>query len=76
MEPKYIMVSSTYMNGDKTRSVYGIALVNDSDCDTVILRCYYDLTPDASKAEELVSSCNRYKVEPIHLEDIVEDFLR
>ena len=75
LDSKYIVVCSTYMNEDKTRTAYGIAIADDSDGVTIILKSYGDLTSDSSRIEELVHSCNLYKLDPIHLEDIIEDFL-
>lgn len=48
-------------------TVYGIKY-NDTIC-------IDDISTDKNKVEKLISDCNNHELDPIHLADIVEDFL-
>lgn len=59
------------------RITYGIAAysdIEDEEAATVISHIC-DITPDKSKAEDLVKRCNKLKLSLCHLRDVVEDFL-
>lgn len=52
-------------------STYGIsALKNDKQIAFVS-----DVSPDRPAVEALVRKCNKYSLDPIHLYDVIEDFL-
>lgn len=38
-------------------------------------RSFNDISTDKSKIERLVMLCNEQKLSPIHLKDVIEDFL-
>lgn len=38
-------------------------------------RSFSDISTDKSKIERLVMLCNEQKISPIHLDDVIEDFL-
>ena len=75
MEHKYIVVQSTYKNGNSTRIGFGIAVVEEYDGVTAILESIPDLSPDIEPIERLVEVCNELQLEPVHLQDVVTDFL-
>ena len=75
MEHKYIVVQSTYKNGDITRIGFGIAAVEEYDGVTTILESIPDLSSDINPIECLVEVCNDLQLDPIHLQDVVTDFL-
>ena len=54
MEHKYIVVQTTYKNGDATRIAFGIAAVEEYDGITTILESISDLTPEIRSVERLV----------------------
>ena len=75
MEHKYIVVQSTYKNGDITRIGFGIAAVEEYDGVTTILESIPDLSSDINPIECLVEVCNDLQLDPINLQDVVTDFL-
>ena len=78
------MMSITYgvteeiysLNGSSRRS-YGIAAYADAEQDgtATILTSVRDITADKEGLEGLVQKCNLLKLSPIHLDDVVQDFL-
>ena len=75
MEYTYIVVQSMYKNGDITRIGFGIAAVEEYDGVTTILESTSDLSSDIEPIERLVELCNDLQLDPIHLQDVVTDFL-
>ena len=75
MEHKYIVVQSTYKNGEITRMGFGIAAVEDYDGVTTILESILDISTDIESIERLVKFCNNLQLDPIHLQDVVTGFL-
>ncbi len=45
------------------------------DEDMAVIKSYSDISDDYVALNELVERCNRYKLDPLHMEDIIEDFL-
>lgn len=75
MKCKYILMENTLLCGDWTRTCYGIAAVQVYDGIVTVLDSVTDITVNRQPLEELVKLCNELSLEPIHLNDIVEDFL-
>ena len=75
MEYTYIVVQSTYKNGDSTRIGFGIAAVEEYDGVTTVLESISDISTDIEPIERLVEICNNLQLDPIHLQDVVTDFL-
>lgn len=75
MEHKYIVVQSTYKNRDITRIAFGIAAVEEYDGVTTILESISDISTYIEPIERLVKVCNNLQLDPIHLQDVVTDFL-
>ena len=75
MEHKYIVVQSTYKNGDITMIGFGIAAVEEYDGVTTILESISDISTYIEPIERLVKVCNNLQLDPIHLQDVVTDFL-
>ena len=75
MEHKYIVVQSTYKNGDITRIGFGIAAVEEYDGVTTVLESISDISTDIEPIERLVEICNNLQLDPIHLQDVVTYFL-
>lgn len=77
MKITYGLTKETYTLGAIERTAYGIAAYSDSKDDgtaTVIARIC-DLSWDRERVKQLVKRCNRLRLSPIHLHDVVEDFL-
>lgn len=50
-----------------TYTVYGISYDDEFYVE--------DISPDRTKVEGLVADCNKYSLDPVHLYDIIEDFI-
>lgn len=73
----YGMIEETYSFKRDARTSYGIAAYADSaqEGTATIVASVHDITSDKHRLEELVSMCNRSRLSPIHLDDVIEDFL-
>lgn len=69
----YILCRETYKSKRSERIAYGIAAYAEDE-QTCIARLR-DITSDKTALAELASLCNRLQLSPIHLHDVVEDFL-
>ena len=75
MECKYIVAENVYRNGDDTIKSYGVAVGNESDGETIILTSISDISSDIKQIERLVDICNRLRLDPVHIQEVVSDFL-
>ncbi len=66
-----------YCLGEQRRKAFGIVSYSDADDDgtAIVTASVGDVTDDREALEELVRKCNELQLDPIHLEDVVEDFL-
>lgn len=64
----YKLISKKYCIENTSYIGYGIAMVDE----TVRIE---DISTEKCKVEKLIGSCNDFDVSPIHLNDIVIDFL-
>lgn len=58
-----------------TYNSYGICAYQTELGNERMIACFYDVFAERNKAEELVELCNSMDLDPIHLEDVVEDAL-
>ena len=70
---KYTVVESSASAETNFTVTYGI-VAYDLSSDRVIAHIG-DITCDKARIEHLVDLCNQVKLSPIHLRDVVEDFL-
>ena len=70
---KYTVVESAPSAETNSTVTYGITAY-DVSSDKVVAHIG-DITCDKARIEHLVELCNRGKLSPIHLRDVVEDFL-
>lgn len=73
----YGVSEEIYSLNNTTRISYGIVTYADSEPDGIytIIASVRDVSPDRHKIEQLVDLCNRLELLPIHLNDVIEDFL-
>ncbi len=73
----YGICEEIYCLGSEKRAAYGIAVFSSAEKDGVatVTRSIHDITDDREALEELVRKCNKYELDPIHLEDVVIDFI-
>ena len=77
MNITYGLVEEHYAWNGGRRISYGIAIFADADTDgtVTVISSVHDITSDRSRLENLIQRCNDLDLSPIHLEDVVEDFL-
>ncbi len=71
MEHRYVCICLMYENV----KVYGIAEIDETDGCPIISEFYIDLCTDKKEVDRLVDMCNALELDPIHLREVVEDFL-
>lgn len=71
MEHRYVSVCSTY----EGMTAYGIACLEKSDGSIRIAEGYMDLCADGTRTAGLAKLCNELQLDPVHLRDVVDDFL-
>lgn len=72
--PKYIVTRTTYL-GETQHTGYGIAAVEEQDGSMIVLHSISDIAPEISRIRYLAERCTALRLDPIHLRDVVEDFL-
>ena len=75
MKTTYIIVKSTYTDGENTRASYGIALTDGIEGSEIVLETISDLSNDRKAVEALVEKCNRLELAPEQLRDVIDDML-
>lgn len=73
----YGITEETYSLNGNSRKAYGIAVYADAkeEGTATILASVRDITSEREKLSELVEKCNLLELSPIHLDDVIEDFL-
>ena len=71
---EYLLTEREYIIDGVSHLGYGIRLVDKSNLtgDGVT---YNDISTNKEQVERLVLLCNEFKLCPIHLKDVIEDFL-
>ena len=77
MKTTYGITEENYALEKDSRVAYGIAAYSDADKDgtATIIASVHDVTSDKEALAALVSLCNSLELSPIHLYDVVADFL-
>ncbi len=77
MKVRYGVVKEIYSLNSKKRVSYGIAAyASSNDTETAcIVKSVHDITSDLVSLRALTELCNRLELSPIHLNDVIEDFL-
>ena len=72
---QYILIESSYIVNGIRYNTYGIAHADVSDGCAVILKAIPDLSPNKERVCRLAELCTKLCLSPMHLADIVDDFL-
>lgn len=74
---KYGVVEETYKLDGEVRTAYGIVAYSNADLDgtSTIIESVRDLTSDKDIIEEFVEKLSLFNLSPIHLREVVEDYL-
>ena len=80
LQPKkvvYEVVGEPQPSGDNNCISYGIAAYIDAATSNTknVIAYVRDVTPNKTEIENLVQKCNAFGLSPIHLVDVIEDFL-
>lgn len=77
MNVTYGITEKHYSIGSNLRIAYGIVAyaIADADGTATLFEPVHDVTSDRAGLEKLVHNCNRLKLSPDHLRDVVDDFL-
>ena len=75
MKCTYQVVQSTYPHISEATHIYGIAVTTNYDECIVVLSSVYEICQDFAAITRLVELCNQLRLDPIHLQDVVDDFL-
>ena len=75
MKTKYILVIGEQSVREGGRISYGIAMAEETENETKVVRAFEDMTTDIGKMERLVDLCNKLELDPDHLDDVVDDFI-
>ena len=73
----YEVTEDTYLIDGEPKQIYGIAVYSNDKSNTqkTLLKSIRDITTDKYRLSKLAQACNSCHLSPIHLKDIVEDFL-
>lgn len=74
---KYGIVEETYHLNGEVRSAYGIVVYSNADIDgmSTIIESVRDITSDKDAIESFAQKLSLMELSPIHLKEVVEDFL-
>lgn len=74
---KYGIVEETYHLNGEVRSAYGIVVYSNADIDgmSTIIESVRDITSDKDAIESFTQKLSLMELSPIHLKEVVEDFL-
>jgi len=75
MEYHYLIICSTKVLKQKSYPTYGIAAVIRQEGCTCIKQIFWDVCTDFRKVEKLAQTCNDLMLDPLHLSDVIYDFL-
>ena len=73
----YGIIQEMYVLGTENRISYGIAAYADPETSGTasVITAVRDICDNKDKIDALVLPCNTHRLSPIHLQDIIEDFL-
>lgn len=72
---QYILIESSFLTNGVRHTTYGIAYADSSDGTPVILEAIPDLSTNKERVRQLVKLCTKLQLSPIHLRDVIDDFL-
>jgi len=74
---KYGIVEETYRLNGEVRYAYGIVVYSNADIDgtSTIIESVRDITSDKDAIETFAQKLSLMELSPIHLKEVVEDFL-
>ena len=73
----YGIIEERYILNNQSRTAYGIAAYADSEIDgtATVVSSVHDISSDLCEVTALADICNRLRIPPFCLRDVVEDYL-
>ena len=73
----YGLIEEKYNCDGESRVSYGIAAYFDRETHgtATVVKSIHDITCDKERLSQLIKNCNDLNLSPIHLLDVIEDFL-
>lgn len=75
MKYEYVPVKNIYYMDNETLTRYGIAVIDNTDQDKVIIYTFSDLCADIANIRILADKCNASQPEIMQFEEMIEDYL-
>ncbi len=75
MKTKYIVIKTTYGIDVQPVKTYGIGYAQYDGDKIVLIQTISDITQNFESIRKLTELCNSLKLEPLHLNDIIEDYI-
>ena len=70
MKVKYLLIEDSIEDEiGRIRTSYGIEIIIDG----VIMRSIRDVYTDRAAAQTLIDRCNRLRLSPVHIDDVLEN---
>jgi len=76
-EVTYGTIRENYEFDGKNRTAYGIAVYAPAAADRIasVFLSFHDISPAKEQIEALVNLCNACSLSPVHLSEVIEDYL-
>lgn len=73
----YGIIQEIHSLGGKSRTSFGIATyaAHDIDGTATIIASVSDISGDLQRLSDFTDTCNRLELSPVHLYDVIEDFI-
>ena len=72
---RYLILCSKRHENGKTQKMFGIAVIYTCDNQKFILDYVSDLALNLNKLYNLIRLCNKLSLDPVHLHDVIHDFI-
>ncbi|MBE6631634.1 MAG: hypothetical protein E7623_02910 [Ruminococcaceae bacterium] len=72
---RYILIESSFLSNGVRNTTYGIAYTDFSNGIPVILKAIPDLSTNKDRVQYLAVLCTELQLSPLHLRDVIDDFL-
>ena len=74
-QASYILVQSTYFLQNSLHVGYGVAVVIEDGSDVTVVKTVPNISSDRIAMARFVERCNARHLSPLHLQDVIEDFI-
>ncbi len=74
MKIEYSVIKTSYLYNKEEKAVYGIAVLQTEENETVLEDAVYDISSDLEGISALADKCNKLELSPLHLREVIEDY--